>query len=53
MAYVPDYSAGDLSLSIISTIVIVALVVGAFATVVALMLLWRFAFGKKRKKLVK
>lgn len=50
MAYVPEYSAGDLSESIISTLVTVILVVGAFAAVVALVLLWRFATGKKLVK---
>jgi len=47
MAYVPDYTAGDMSASIINTLVTIILVVGAFAAVIALILLYRFVSGKK------
>jgi len=47
MAYVPEYTAGDMSASIINTLVTIVLVVGAFAAIVALVLLWRFLTGKK------
>jgi len=40
MAYTPDYAEGDLSNSIIDTIVKVIITVSTFVTLIVLVLLW-------------
>lgn len=48
MAYVPDYTEGDLSSSIIDIIVKIIITVGIFATLIVLVFM--FAFLKRKLK---
>lgn len=46
MAYTPDYTEGDLSASVVDTIVKAIIVVGTFITIIMLVFIWNFL--KKR-----